>query len=79
MNAAEIYKSLILFQEIHMRKSQSFFLTRKKRVNVSGCGAKLKGRIIIAHSSYTTQETHEPQKVLLKNKERSKRKEKLQH
>jgi hypothetical protein len=30
MNAAEIYKSLNLFEEIHMRKYKAFFSPKKK-------------------------------------------------
>lgn len=78
MNTTEIYKSLNLFQEIDMRKSQSFCLTQKKWANLSGWEAKLKGRIITPTLS-TQHRRLMNHKILLKNKERSKRKEKLQH
>ncbi len=78
MNTTEIYKSLNLFQEIHIRKSQSSCLTQKKWANLSGWEAKLKGRIITPTLS-TQHRRLMNHKILLKNKERSKRKEKLQH
>lgn len=73
MNTMEIYKSLNLFQEIHMRKSQSFCLTQKKWANLSGWEAKLKGRIIT--STLATQHRRLVNHKILFKKQRALQKE----